>query len=73
MYFTWRAVLLKSLKKPLPQSNPWGDKNRFLCDEVIQLFPDEICPPWLKKMDLSMKSPHQVWLLLTQPQGHLAY
>lgn len=63
-YFAWRAALLKFLKKPLPETNPWGSKDRYLCDEVIQLFPDEICPPSVKKMDLSMKSPYQVWLLL---------
>lgn len=64
VYFAWRAALKKFLNKPLPDSNPWGHKDRYLCDEVVQLLPDEICPPSVKKMDLSMKSPYQVWLLL---------
>lgn len=63
-YFFWRAVLKKFFGKPLPEHNPWGSKDKFLCDEVVQLLPDEICPPSVKAMDLSMKSPYQVWLLL---------
>ena len=63
-YFFWRAVLKKFFKQPMPEHNPWGSKDRFLCDEVAQLLPDSICPPAVKAMDLAMKSPYQVWLLL---------
>jgi hypothetical protein len=65
-YFIWRAALLKMFKMPLPDRNPWGSKKSFLCDEVIQTLPDEVCPPELKKMDLSIKSPYEVWLLFNQ-------
>lgn len=65
-YFAWRAFLKKFLNKPMPEVNPWGHKDKYLCDEVVQLFPDEICPPSLKEMDLGMKSPYQVWVLLNK-------
>lgn len=64
VYFAWRALLKKLFNKPMPEKNPLGHKDRYLCDEVVQLLPDEICPPALKQMDLAMKSPYQVWLLL---------
>lgn len=64
LYFCWRAALKKFFKKPLPDSNPWGSKKSFICDEVVQLLPDDVCPPEVKDMDLSIKSPYQVWMLL---------
>jgi len=64
LYFTYRGFLKKLFKIPLPQKNPWGSKDAFLCNEMVQAFPDCICPPAIKAMDLSMKSPYQVWLLL---------
>lgn len=66
VYFCWRAALKKFFKIPLPEKNPWGSKDRFLCDEVVQLLPDQICPPAMKQRDLSMKSPYQVWLLCNE-------
>lgn len=63
-YFAWRAALKKIARQPMPEHNPWGNKDRYLCDEVVQLLPDSICPPAVKQMDLAMKSPYQVWLLL---------
>ena len=66
LYFCWRASLKKIANCPLPDSNPWGSKRAFLCDEVVQLLPDDICPPAVKAMDLSIKSPYQVWLLLNK-------
>lgn len=64
LYFCVRAAMKKFFGKPLPDSNPWGSKHAFLCDEIVQLLPDDICPPAVKAMDLSIKSPYQVWLLL---------
>lgn len=64
LYFAWRGVLKKFFKRPMPDKNPWGSKDRYLCDEVIQLLPNEICPKRIKDMDLGMRSPYQVWLLL---------
>ncbi len=64
VYFVWRAFLKKFFKMPLPDKNPWASKKAYLCDEVVQLLPDDICPPAIKAMDLSIKSPYQVWLLL---------
>lgn len=64
LYFTWRAFLKKFLLKPIPETNPWGSPDRYLCDEVIQMLPNSICPSEIKRMDLSMKSPYQVWELL---------
>lgn len=66
IYFAWRAFLWKFFNQPIPEKNPWGDKDRFLCDEVIQTLPNEICSQEIKQMDLSMKSPYMVWLLINK-------
>lgn len=68
IYFGWRALLRKVFKKEMPQKNPWGNKNHFLCDEIIQLLPVEFIGQELKKADLAMKSPYQTWIML---QNHL--
>ena len=68
IYFGWRALLRKAFKKEMPQNNPWGNKNHFLCDEIIQLLPVEFIGQELKKADLAMKSPYQTWIML---QNHL--
>jgi hypothetical protein len=65
-YFIYRAALLKFFKKPLPNTNPWGSKTRFLCDEEIQLLPTEIVGEEIKKMDLAMRSPFMVLKLILQ-------
>lgn len=65
-YFIWRAALLKFFKMPLPNSNPWGSKTRFLCDEEIQILPDDIVGAEIKKMDLAMRSPFEVLKLILQ-------
>lgn len=67
-YFAWRAFLKKCFKKEMPQKNPWGSKNHFLCDEIIQLLPIELIGQELKEADLAMKSPYQTWLMF---QNHL--
>lgn len=64
VYFGWRAFLKKCFGKPMPNSNPWGSKDRYLCDEAIQLLPVEIVGEEIKKMDLSIRSPYQVLLIL---------
>lgn len=68
IYFGWRALLRKAFKKEMPQKNPWGNKNHFLCDEIIQLLPVEFIGQELKEADLAMRSPYQTWIML---QSHL--
>lgn len=57
-YFTWRALLLKFLKKPLPMTNPYGTKNSFLCTELANCLPGSIYP---KTEDLGITSPYALY------------
>lgn len=65
-YFIWRGILKKFFKKPMPNSNPWASKKRFICDEVIQLLPEELVGAEIKKADLAIRSPYQVWLMINK-------
>ena len=64
LYLTWRGFLKKFFKRPLPPTNPWASKNRFICDEIIQLLPVELVGEEIKNADLSIRSPYQVWLMI---------
>lgn len=33
-YFSWRVLLKKFFKRPIPKANKWGDKRAYLCTEV---------------------------------------
>lgn len=66
LYFMWRGFLRKCFKVPMPETNPWGSKDRYLCDEMVEVLPDYIVPQSVKDVDTGMKSPYQVYLLLTQ-------
>lgn len=64
IYFFWRGLLRRFLNIPMPTTNPWGSKDRYLCDEMVEILPDYIIPKSVKEMDIGMKSPYQVYLLL---------
>jgi len=66
LYFMWRGLLRKVFNKPMPDTNPWGSKDKYLCDELVEILPDYIVPRSVKETDIGMKSPYQVYLLLTQ-------
>ena len=63
-YFTYRGLLRKCFGTPLPEKNPWGSEDRYLCDEMVEVLPDWIIPQSVKEVDIGMKSPWQVYLLL---------
>lgn len=63
-YLTWRGFLKKFFGKPIPSHNPWASSKRYICDEVIQLLPEEIVGKEIKNADLSIRSPYQVWLMI---------
>lgn len=64
IYFMWRGLLKKCLNKPMPNTNPWGSEDRYLCDELVEVLPDFIVPRSVKNVDIGMKSPWQVYLLM---------
>lgn len=39
LYLAYRLVLLRLFGKPLPVSNPWGDKDKFICTEMVTVLP----------------------------------
>jgi hypothetical protein len=54
-YFCWRAFLRKAFNRPMPLTNPWKQTDTFLCVELADLLPN------VKKMDLAITSPHNLW------------
>lgn len=62
LYFSWRALLLKFLNKPLPSSNKWNNKNSYLCTELAGVLPENIVSKSIKEKDLSILTPYKLYL-----------
>lgn len=62
LYFAWRGMLWRFLKKPFPAKNAWGSANGFLCTEMATVLPDHIVPKEVKEKDIAMMSPYRLWL-----------
>ena len=63
IYFSWRALLLKIFKRPLPDKNKWQDPSRPLCVAIVNAvqhigikLPDDFDP--------EMRSPHDLLTMI---------
>lgn len=63
-YFSWRAVLKKVLKIPMPAKNKWANSGAYLCDEVYMALVDAGALPDLD-IDTAISSPHDVYVKLS--------
>lgn len=66
LYFTWRALLFKLFKTPIPHKNAWGTNSSFLCTEMAETLPDWIVPPKVSREDLGITSPFGLWKLMSE-------
>lgn len=64
-YFTWRAMLYKLFKIPLPKKNKWGKAEMHICTEMIGRL-----PVWLtmvpKDIDLGITTPDMAMQILKE-------
>lgn len=60
-YFAYRAILLRTIRKPLPATNELQNGSKFLCTELAICLPDSIVPPSIKTEDLSIISPYALY------------
>lgn len=49
LWFAWRVLLLRLVNRRIPSTNPWNDKNKYLCTEFAEIIigedlPDTITP-----------------------------
>lgn len=63
-YFAWRGCLYKFLGLEVPKKNKWQTKNEDICVEAARSLPDSVVPREIKELDLSMKRPYQLYLML---------
>lgn len=73
-YFAYRAFLFKTLNRPLPSTNPWGDPQQFLCTEVPYLLNEAVVevvgkPLFSYDVDLGAVSPWDLRALLIKAAG----
>lgn len=62
-YFSWRAILYKFFKIPIPRFNKFNNINQYLCIEILKFFKKDI-----DSNELAMLSPFQVYLKLINKQ-----
>lgn len=64
IYFGFRGLLKKFLGIPLPKTNKWQTKDQNLCTELAYGLPDDVIPPGIKGMDLSMVTAERLYKML---------
>lgn len=69
LYFAYRALLKRTIGKPLPTTNELQDGDRLLCTELAKCVPDYIVPASIKDRDLSIVSPYQLYLQIMAAQA----
>lgn len=62
LFFFWRGCLYKFFNIPLPSRNLWGDRDRFLCDELVQVLPER----FRVQGQVDLLTPYHVYLDLKQ-------
>lgn len=68
-YFAYRAILLRTIGKPLPTTNELQSADKFLCTELATCLPDNIIPAAIKAEDLGIVSPYQLYLQILARQA----
>lgn len=68
LYFSWRAMLLKLFKIPLPSMNPYNQKNAFICTEILRKLPPEITKI-SPTLDLAVITPYMLFKILLEIQN----
>lgn len=66
VYDSWRLILKKFLRIPMPKVNPMDSASQKLCFELVEALPPEIVP-WNKAMplaELGMSTPYELYLRL---------
>lgn len=64
-YFTYRGLLYKIKKTPLPSFNPYGSHNEYLCTELASKLPGFLFKSGIKP-DLAMTSPFKLYEMIGQ-------
>jgi hypothetical protein len=69
LYFTWRALLKKLFKMPLPKTNPWGSRTSFLCVGIIKGLDVDGVDEGLRELirtipDVQMISPYDLFVMI---------
>lgn len=58
IYFAWRGLLSFFFGRPMPSRNPWGQRESFLCTEILSQLPHWISPS--DGVDLGITLPEDV-------------
>jgi len=65
-YFAWCGILFKFFNRPLPETNPYNDEEKFLCTEWALQLPDWILKE-KKSLQGTLVTPYNLYLALKFP------